>query len=288
MLATPNYKVVHTLLGKAKLPGMRNLGVSEPVSRKNVFVSAVCLFLAIASQVMAEDIDTNRAIFELKTNFQAMRERFHVETNNPVTGWHFARACFDLADITSVNAQKADFASQGIGAAQRSLALNSNSAAAHYYLGMNIGEFADTKRNLSALKMTKEMEREFLAAKAADEHFDYAGADRNLGLLYSEAPVLLSVGNRTKGRQHLEAAVRLAPDFPENQLNLIEAYLKSGNHTEARKQLEELEKLWPGAQKQFTGDEWALSWVDWNKRLYIVQRKLESASKITASPHETK
>jgi tetratricopeptide (TPR) repeat protein len=267
---------------------MRNLGFPVSISLKSAFVGAVCLFLAAAGQVMAEDIDTNRAIFELKTNYQAMREQFLVETNNPVTAWHFARACFDLADIASVNTQKAEFASAGIGAARRSLALNSNSAAAHYYLGMNIGEFADTKRNLSALKMTKEMEKEFLATTAADEHFDYAGGDRNLGLLYLEAPVLLSVGNRTKGRQHLEAAVRLAPDFPENQLNLIEAYLKMGNHTEAQKQLDELEKLWPAAQKQFTGDEWALSWVDWNKRLFIMQRKLEAASKVTASPHATK
>src|SRR5262249_5801184 len=145
---------------------------------------------------------------------------------------------------------------------------NSNSAPAHYYLGMNIGELADTKRNLSALKMTKEMEREFLAAHAIDENFDYAGADRNLGLLYMEAPVLFSVGDRSKGRQHLQTAMRLAPDFPENRLNLIEAYLKLDAIPEARRQLEELEKFWPTAQKQFTGDEWALSWADWNKRLF--------------------
>jgi tetratricopeptide (TPR) repeat protein len=236
---------------------------------------------------MAEDIDTNRAVIELKRNFEEIRGRFLVETNSPETAWHFARACFDLADITT-DAQKAQFAVQGMGAARRALELNSNSAAAHYYFGMNLGEFADTKRNLSALRMTREMEREFLAAKAVDEHFDYAGADRNLGLLYLEAPVLFSVGDRTKGRQHLELAVRFAPDFPENQLNLIEAYLKFGDNAAARKQLDELEKLWPAAQKQFTGDEWALSWVDWNKRLYIAQRKLENASKVTASPHATK
>ncbi|HLX69930.1 MAG TPA: tetratricopeptide repeat protein [Verrucomicrobiae bacterium] len=237
---------------------------------------------------MAEDFDTNHAVIELKKTFQEIRERFLVETNNPEIAWHFARACFDLADISTVNAQKAEFARGGIEAAERSLALNSNSPAAHYYLGMNIGELADTKRNLSALKMTKEMEREFLAAHAIDEHFDFAGADRNLGLLYLEAPVFFSVGDRAKGRLHLQAAVRLAPDFPENRLNLIEAYLKLGDNAEARKQLEELEKIWPEAQKQFTGDAWALSRADWNKRLYVAQKKLETASKVTASPHATK
>src|SRR5262249_14211316 len=152
-------------------------------------------FLALNSQIMAEDVDTNHAIIELKKTFQEIRGHYLTDTNNPELAWHFARGCFDLADISSVSAQKAEFARQGIEAAQRSLALNTNSAPPHYYLGMNLGELADTKRNLSALKMTKEMEREFLAARAIDQLFDYAGADRNLGLLYMEAPALFSVGD---------------------------------------------------------------------------------------------
>lgn len=267
---------------------MRNLRSPAPFSRATRLAGAVCLLMAIVGRMMAEDIDTNHAVTELKKTFQEIHERFLVETNNPETAWHFARACFDLADISSANAQKAEFAKGGIEAAERSVALNTNSAPAHYYLGMNIGELADTKRNLSALKMTKEMEREFLAARAIDEHFDYAGADRNLGLLYLEAPVIFSVGDRTKGRQYLQTAVRVAPDFPENRLNLVEAYLKLGDTAEARRQLDELENILPEAQKQFTGDEWALSWADWNKRFYVAQKKLEKASKVKASPHSTK
>jgi tetratricopeptide (TPR) repeat protein len=267
---------------------MRSLGSWIPHFRKVAFTGLIFAFLAINSQIIAEDIDTNHAVIELKKNFQQIRGQYLADTNNPEIAWHFARACFDLADIASANAQKADFAKQGIEAAQRSLVLNTNFAPAHYYLGMNLGELADTKRNLSALKMTKEMEREFLAAHAIDEHFDFAGADRNLGLLYLEAPALFSVGDRGKGRLHLQAAVRLAPDFPENRLNLIEAYLKLDDKAAARRQLEELEKLWPAAQKQFTGDTWALSWADWNKRLSIAQKKLETSSKVLVSPHSTK
>lgn len=237
---------------------------------------------------MAGDLDTNHAVMELKINFQQIHERFLAQTNDPETAWHFARACFDLADIASSKSEKATFATQGIAAARACLALKTNSAPAHYYLAMNIGELADTKHNLSALGMTKEMEREFLAARAIDEYFDYAGADRSLGLLYLEAPVIFSVGDRTKGLQHLETAVQRTPGFPENLLNLIEAHLKLGNHVEARKQLDELEKIWPAAQKQFTGDEWALSWADWNKRILIVRNKLEAPAKVTASPHATK
>lgn len=248
----------------------------------------ICLFMALTSQGMAEEVDTNHAVMELKKNFQQIHERFLAETNNPETAWQFARACFDLAYIASTKPEKARLATEGIASARASLALNSNSAPAHYYLGMNLGELADTKHNLSALGMTKEIEREFLAARLVDERFDYAGAYRNLGLLYLEAPVIFSVGDRTKGLQHLEKAVELAPDFPENLLNLVEALLKQGERVEARKQLDELEKIWPAAQRQFIGDEWALSWVDWDRRILIVRKKLETAPKAVTSPHSTK
>ena len=232
---------------------------------------------------MAQTSQTNAAVLQLKKNFQEMHQRFLTQTNDVETAWHFARACYDMADLS--DAERADFATQGIAAARLALSENSNSAAAHYYLGMNLGELADTKHNLSALWMVREIEKEFLAALALDNHFDHAGPDRNLGLLYWQAPVIGSVGSRSKARQHLLTAVQLAPEFPENRLNLIEAYLKWDNHVEALRQLAQLERLWPEAHKQFAGTEWALSWAAWEKRLDAAEKKLESAVRATESPH---
>lgn len=248
----------------------------------------VCLFLAAsgAIQAWAEGADTNSAVIQIKRSFQEIHERFLAQTNDPEIAWQFARACFDLADITTSNSQRANIATQGIAAARQSLTL-SNSAPGHYYLGMNLGKLADARHNLSSLRLTREMEAEFLAALALDEHFDFAGSDRNLGLVYWQAPVIASIGNRSKARQHLETAVQLAPDFPENRLNLIEAYVKWGDRTEAQRQLDQLEKLWTGAQKQFTGERWALSWADWDKRLNAVQKRLETAARTAESPHAT-
>src|SRR5438128_9133865 len=66
--------------------------------------------------------------------------------------WQFARACFDVADFSTNNAERADFAEQGIAACNRVIAKDPNSAVAHYYLGMNLGQLAQT-RSLSALKL---------------------------------------------------------------------------------------------------------------------------------------
>lgn len=246
------------------------------------------LFLAMAGQAMAQTSETNAAVLELKKNFQEMHQRFLTETNDVETAWHFARACYDMADLAPPNAERAEFAAQGIAAARQALSQNSNSAPAHYYLGMNLGELADTKHSPSALRIVREIEKESLTTLALDKHFDHAGADRNLGLLYWQAPAIVSIGSRSKARQHLLAAVQLAPEFPENHLNLIEAYLKWDDHVEALRQLAQLERLWPEAHKQFTGIEWALSWADWEKRLDVAEKKLEGAVRTTESPHSAR
>lgn len=216
----------------------------------------------------------------------AARSRFNRDTNNLDAAWQLGRACFDLANLATDNTAKAEVANEGIAACHRALALNSNSAPAHYYLGMSLGELADTKRNFSALRMVKEMEREFLAAQNLDEHFDFAGADRNLGLLYSEAPSFGSIGSRSKSRQHLQRAVELAPDYPENRLNLIEAYLRWGDRAGATRELKALEELWPEAQKRFTGPEHAADWPEWEKRLDAARKKLNESPKIIESPRQ--
>jgi tetratricopeptide (TPR) repeat protein len=235
--------------------------------------------------MMAEDDPMSAPLARLHRIFHEAQQRFLIETNNAEVAWEFSRACFDLAYAVPENSERAEFATNGIAAAQRAIAFSPNSAAAHYYLGMNIGQLADTKRNLSGLHMVKDIEREFLATHALDEHFDYAGADRNLGLLYEDAPSFISIGSRTKARRHLERALELAPEFPDNHLNLLEAYLKWDYRNEAAREWDDLQKMWPGAQKKFAGEEWTISWLDWNKRLGFVRKRLGNNSKVIESPH---
>src|SRR5204863_6138936 len=111
---------------------------------------------------------------------------------------------------------------------ERALGTNEANAALHYYLAMNQGQLARTK-GFGALKLVREMEKEFSRAAELDSHFDYAGPDRNLGSLYLDAPGWpTSIGNHSKARQHLMRAVQLAPDYPDNHLCLLEGYIKLG------------------------------------------------------------
>lgn len=209
----------------------------------------------------------------------AARAKFLANTNNATNAWQFSRACFELNELARDLHQQEGVAKEAIAASRQAVALTPTSAPAHYYLGLSIGQLADTKRNMAALKMVKEMEHEFNAARELDEHFDYGGADRNLGLLYHQAPTILSIGSRSKARQHLQRAVELAPDFPENRLNFIETLVDWGDHDDARRELKALEKIWAAAQTKLTGENWEAVWPGWQKRLDAAKKKIGGGAK---------
>ena len=117
-----------------------------------------------------------------------------------------------------------------------------------------------------------------------DEKYDFAGADRNLGLLYRDAPNLGSIGSRSRAHKHLERCVELAPDYPENRLDMIESLLKWSDRVGAKRELNALEELWPKARNTLTGEKWASSWADWKRRFMQVRLKIEDRPKVIASP----
>jgi tetratricopeptide (TPR) repeat protein len=211
-------------------------------------------------------------------SFQQAREQYQKQPQSTEAAWQFGRACFDLADNATNDSQRADIANLGVAACEQALTRDSNSAPAHYYLGMDLAQLAQTKM-LGALKIVNRMRDQFTIVLRLDERFDYAGADRNLGLLYRDAPSIGSIGDRRKARQHMQHAVELAPQDPENWLNLIESELKWGRLEPAQADLTALEAVWPSARTNLTGAVWAPSWPDWEQRLKQVQKKIPRKSK---------
>ncbi len=214
----------------------------------------------------------------IKTNFAAADARYRKYPGNSEAAWQLGRATFDRADIATNDVERAMLAEKGIEACENAVSRQPKLAAAHYYLGMNLGQLARTKE-LSALRIVKRMEKEFMLARELDEKFDYAGPDRNVGLLYREAPPVLSIGSRKDARVHLLRAIELAPQYPENQLNLVEAYLKWGDRSPAEKQMKALEAMWAAARTNFTGVAWVSSWADWDDRRRKCASRLGDPSK---------
>ena len=228
---------------------------------------------AAAQTVLADDAQDEIFAHRAQITYEQAQRQFDSNTNDPVAAWNLARTCYDWADYATNKAQRAAIAREGIAACHRSLLFN-DSAAAHYYLAMNMGQLARSEM-LGGLKLVREMEREFKTTAGLDAQFDFAGAERGLGLLYRDAPGWpMSIGNRQKAHENLESAVTLAPAYPENVLNSAESWLKWGDRTNAKKELDALDTLWPQAQKDLSGQKWEPSWDDWSKRRDILRQKL--------------
>lgn len=219
------------------------------------------------------------------TEYSQARAAAATNASNLTNQIRLAQACFEAVEYATNKAERALLSEQGISAAKAALAQNTNSGPAHYYLGVNLGQLART-RGLSALKLVDRMEEEVLKAAELDPGQDQAGPHRILGLLYRDAPSIGSVGSRTKARIHLQKAGLLAPDFPENRLNLLESYLDWKDRAGASKELKATEELLPKALQQFSGPEWEAHWLDWDARFKQAKARAEKDPKILKTPRE--
>ena len=206
-------------------------------------------------------------------------ERYAREATNVPVACEFARACFDRADFSTNDAQRAALAEQGIAASRRAILLSPDSAAAHFYLGVNLGQLARTKL-FTALGLLYDMEAAWKSTAELDEKFNYAGGHRCLGLLYLDAPGWpLSLGSRAKARRHLQKAAELVPDFPENRLCLLEARFRWGEARAVQGQFAAMEATLQSARTNYTGEAWARDWEDWDARW----KKLKARAGATAN-----
>ena len=140
------------------------------------------------------------------------KTRYEAQTNDNQAAWQFGVACFDWADFATSDSQREEIARQGIGACSGLIQRDPKSVAGGIVPGMDLGRVAQTKLLEIALKIVDQMEGEFKTARPGCV-YDFAGPDRNLGLLYRDAPGWpASIGNKSKARQHLQQALKLAPD----------------------------------------------------------------------------
>ena len=208
--------------------------------------------------------------------FLAARTALAAAPDRATNAVSLGRAAFIWADCSTNEHQRAVIAEEAIRACRAAGVRDPQSAAVPYYLAQNLGQLARTK-SLGALKLVREMEKLWLRAQALDENYDFAGPDRSLGIVYLEAPGWpTSIGNHAKSRTHLERAVRLAPDYPDNRLSLAEAQLRWHKREELAVQLAALAELWPRAQARFSGPEWEVSWAEWEARLAVLKNRAKA------------
>lgn len=260
---------------------------SLKVGRRSRALWLVLVGTALAGRVVVLSADQPPSPEQVANMaYRATKEQYESAADDPRVAWHYARACFDWAEFSSNDTRRAELAREGIDACERALANNGELAPAHYYLGMNQGQLARTM-SIGALKLVQQMEEHFQQARELEPTFDQAGPDRNLGLLYLEAPGWpVSVGNRSKAGAHLVQAVKLAPHFPENRLNLMEAYARWNERTLVKREMRAWEENLEAARRQFSGSRWHWAWVKWEQRFDALKEQLAKPKPVLRSPKD--
>jgi len=180
---------------------------------------------------------------------QAMALYEGLPQDSPLLLARLSRTCFILGDLSPAEERRRHY-EKGLEYAERLLAQEPNSVAGHYWKAMHLSGLADIGTQLQGFKLLPQIMEELKRVLAQDEAFEDAGAHRVLGRIYFKAPAWpISVGDKKKSLQHLETAVRLAPENSTNHLYLAETWLATGRKDEART---ELEKVRQDGQHAFT------------------------------------
>jgi len=72
----------------------------------------------------------------------------------------------------------------------------------------------------------------------------------------------------------LESTIKLAPDFPDNYLTLLEAYLKWNDREAASSTAERYKKILSSARMKYGGKEWESAWRDWDRRWSEIESRM--------------
>ena len=243
-------------------------------------VPSCALFLLLVLSASAQTASNSVFAARAQAAFNRAKADYAGQPNE-TNALRLGRATYYWAEYATNETQRATVARAGIAACREWIGRKPQSAGAHYYLAVDYGELAQAEApSLAAYKLVHEIEREFKTAADLDVSHDFAGPARCLGLLYRDAPGWpLSIGSKHKAREFLDRAVVLAPDYPENQLNVAESAVGWHQAAEVEKALAKLAQIWPDAQKHLAGEEWEAIWADWIQRRAAVTAEFQKIFK---------
>lgn len=147
----------------------------------------------------------------------------------PADAEHLWRLCRALVRRGERGGGPADFA-LARGRCEESVALSSTTAAAHFWLGVATGRYAESKGRLKAFALVKPIRAQMRATLALDP--DHGGAHHVLGQILWKLPRLAG-GDKKAALAEFEEAVRLSPRYTANYLPLAEALLHFGRREDA-------------------------------------------------------
>ncbi|MBI4060318.1 MAG: glycerate kinase [Elusimicrobia bacterium] len=192
-----------------------------------VAASGLAVFAVSTVPVRAADVDfhsIDRQYFNRHsgTNLDINIERLEKLDRGGPALWRLCRAKIRRAEKKDKRAAKLAEYESAKADCEKSVALSPGAADAHYWLGVALGRWGETKGLMKALFVIKPLKKEMAETLRLDP--SHGGAHNVLGEILWQVPGFAG-GDKKRALQEFEAALRLAPNYTANHQPLAEAYL---------------------------------------------------------------
>lgn len=152
--------------------------------------------------------------------------------------WRLCRAKVRLSEKKEKRSDKLALYESAKADCETSVALSSQAADAHFWLGVAIGRWGETKGLMKALFIIKPLKKEMAEVLRLDP--SHGGAHNVLGEILWQVPGFVG-GDKKKALSEFETALRLSPRYTANHQPLAEAYLHFGRKDDAIRVLKMVE-----------------------------------------------
>ncbi len=168
---------------------------------------------------LADNLDENIEGLEVALKSEAVGES---EAWKAPYLWRLCRAKVRRAEKKEKRSDKLDLYDSAKKDCERSAALSPGDAEAHFWLGVALGRWGETKGLMNALFIIKPLKKEMAEVIRLDP--SHGGAHNVLAEILWQLPGFFG-GDKKKALEEFETALRLSPRYTANHLPLAEAYL---------------------------------------------------------------
>lgn len=166
-----------------------------------------------------------------------LREARAVAPDNYDAAWRMARISYVLGDNDSLGKDEREAAfREGQTAGEAAAAIMPAKPEGHFWLGANLGGYAQLKGPLSGIAAAKRLRQEMETVLKIDDTYQGGSAYMALGQLDTELPSMLG-GDSQRAVTTLEKGLRVGDQNSLLRLALARAYLATNRKDDARKQL---------------------------------------------------
>lgn len=149
-------------------------------------------------------------------------EALGIRSDEYATLWQAARASAWLGEYGGDDKVRESHVRRGLTWVNTSLKANPDGVEGQFYHGVLSGLLGDLD-NSYGMDAVKQIEERMTALMERDTDIAHGGPQRVFGVLLLRAPgPPASIGSLRNARKHLERAVEIAPNWPENQLYMAE------------------------------------------------------------------